>query len=105
MATLTAANSYRVGTHTSHDLGHPWRTMDPDFAYTKSGAKVRVAAVAEPTWGRIHWTQLRRLGIAEGTIGQWVREGYLFPELPRVYSIGHRSGPIEADLAEALLYT
>jgi very-short-patch-repair endonuclease len=78
--------------------------MDPDFVYTKWSAKVRVGATAEPTWGRIHWSQLRRLGVAEGTIAQWVREGYLFPRLPRVYAVGHNSGPIEASLAEALLY-
>jgi very-short-patch-repair endonuclease len=78
--------------------------MDPHFAYTKSASKVRVAEVAEPTWGRVHWSQLRRLGIAEGTIAQWVNEGYLHPKLPRVYAVGHCGGPIEADLAEALMF-
>lgn len=78
--------------------------MDPQFVYTNSSGKVRVAAVSESTWGRIHWTQLRALGIARGTIAQWVKEGYLFEEPPRVYSVGHRAGPVEADLASALLY-
>jgi very-short-patch-repair endonuclease len=78
--------------------------MCSDSAYTKFGSKVRVAEAAERTWGRIGWAQLRSLGIAEGTIAQWVKEGYLHQELPRVYSVGHRSGPVEADLAAALLY-
>lgn len=78
--------------------------MDPEFVYANHSAKVRVGAVAEQTWGRIHWAQLRRLGIAKGTIAQWMREGYLLPEHPRVYAVGHRSGSIEARLAAALLY-
>ena len=78
--------------------------MDPEFVYTNPSAKVRVGAVAEPTWGRVSWGQLRRLGIPKGSIAQWVKEGYLFEEHPRVYAVGHRGGPIEADLAAALLY-
>src|SRR5947209_16464386 len=70
----------------------------------ESSAKVRVAQVAEPTWGRVHWSQLCRLGIAKGTVAQWVTQGYLHQEHPRVYAVGHRSGPIEAHLAAALLY-
>jgi very-short-patch-repair endonuclease len=42
--------------------------------------------------------------VAEGTIARWVADGYLHPRLPRVYAVGHCAGPIEADLAEALLY-
>lgn len=78
--------------------------MDPDSHIRKSSAKVRVAAVAAPTWGRVHWTQLRRCGVPESTISRWADDGYLHEELPRVYSVGHRGGPIEADLATALLY-
>lgn len=78
--------------------------MDPQFVYTNHGAKVRVAAVADRLWARIHWSQLRALGVAKGTIAQWVTEGYLYQVHPRVYAVGHRAGPIEADLAAALLY-
>ena len=78
--------------------------MCPQFAYANSPSKVRVGAVAEPAWGRITWGQLRRLGVPKGTIARWVADGYLYEELPRVYSVGHRSGPIEAELATALLY-
>jgi very-short-patch-repair endonuclease len=67
-------------------------------------AKVRVGAVADNTWGRIAWSQLRRLGIAKSTIALWAADGYLHEKLPGVYAVGHRSGPIEAELAEALLY-
>jgi hypothetical protein len=79
------------------------RTMCPQFAYANSSNKVRVGAAAEQTWGRISWAQLRHLGIPRGTIARWVKDGYLYEELPRVYSVGHRAGPIEAKLATALL--
>jgi hypothetical protein len=69
-----------------------------------SGAKVRVAEVADPLWGRIHWTQLRACEIASTTIASWAAEGYLYEVYPRVYAVGHRSGPVEAELAAALLY-
>lgn len=78
--------------------------MCPEFAYANLPNKVRVAAAAEPTRGRISWAQLRRLGIPKGTIARWTTEGYLYEEYPRVYAVGHRSGPVEADLAAALLY-
>lgn len=78
--------------------------MDPHCDISQSSAKVRVAALAEPTWGRIHWRQLRRCGVPETTISSWVAGGYLHERLPRVYAVGHSAGPIEADLAEALLY-
>ncbi len=34
----------------------------------------------------------------------WVGAGYLFPTLPRVYSVGHHAPSVEGDLAAALLY-
>jgi len=52
----------------------------------------------------MHWAQLRECGIPESTISDWLADGYLFLIHPRVYAVGHRSGPIEADLAAALLY-
>jgi very-short-patch-repair endonuclease len=78
--------------------------MDAKFAYTNSSAKVRVGAAAESAWGRISWAQLMQLGVAKGTVAQWLKEGYLYEELPRVYSVGHRSGSVEANLSTALLY-
>jgi very-short-patch-repair endonuclease len=78
--------------------------MDPHCDISQSSAKVRVGAAAEPAWGRIHWSQLRALGVPETTISAWVNDGYLRPRLPRVYAVGHSAGPLEADLAEALLY-
>jgi very-short-patch-repair endonuclease len=78
--------------------------MDPNFDISKLSAKVRVAALAEDTWGRLSWAQLRDCGIAEATISHWTANGYLYEEHPRVYAVGHRTGPVEADLAAALLY-
>jgi very-short-patch-repair endonuclease len=52
----------------------------------------------------MRWDQLRGCGVSSSTISDWVAEGYLYEELPRVYSVGHRAGPMEADLATALLY-
>jgi very-short-patch-repair endonuclease len=42
--------------------------------------------------------------VPETTISAWVDDGYLHPRYPRVYAVGHSAGPIEADLAAALLY-
>jgi hypothetical protein len=42
--------------------------------------------------------------VGEATISAWLSDGYLHEELPGVYAVGHRSGPVEADLAAALLY-
>jgi very-short-patch-repair endonuclease len=52
----------------------------------------------------MHWTQLRERGVPSTTISRWATDGYLYEIYPRVYAVGHRSGPIEADLAAALLY-
>ena len=78
--------------------------MCPKSDISDYSHKVRVAAVAEPTWGRASWAQLRRCGVSSSTISSWTADGYLYEELPRVYSVGHRAGPIESDLATALLY-
>jgi very-short-patch-repair endonuclease len=66
--------------------------------------KARLGAVAERQWGRVSRAQLHGFGIAHGTIAQWVADGYLHRVHPGVYAVGHRAGPIEADLAAALLY-
>jgi predicted transcriptional regulator of viral defense system len=69
-----------------------------------SDAKVRVAAVAGGQNGRVRYDQLRGLGIGSATICRWVATGYLYPELPRVYAVGHAAPSVEGDLAGALLY-
>jgi predicted transcriptional regulator of viral defense system len=78
--------------------------MDPQSGISDFSAKVRVGAEAEKGWGRIHWSQLRDIGVPSSTISGWAADGYLYEVLPRVYAVGHPSGPIEADLAAALLY-
>jgi hypothetical protein len=78
--------------------------MLPRSGISDSSSKVRVAAAAEPMWGRIRWDQLRALGVSSSTISDWAAGGYLYEVYPRVYAVGHRSGPVEADLAAALLY-
>jgi very-short-patch-repair endonuclease len=78
--------------------------MEPNVVYPTFRDKVRLARVSEQQWGRVSRAQLRRLGVSSGTVAQWIAAGYLHPLHPRVYAVGHRSGPIEADLAAALLY-
>jgi very-short-patch-repair endonuclease len=74
------------------------------FSMLNPNAKVHVAAVADKAWGRVHWSQLCDLGVPKATISLWVSDGYLHEKLPGVYAVGHSAGPIEAELAEALLY-
>jgi|SRR5579884_216856 len=70
----------------------------------ESRRKSRLGAVAARQWGRVTWEQLRLLGVAESTISEWLRQGYLHRRLPRVYAVGHAAPTPEACLAEALLY-
>jgi hypothetical protein len=44
------------------------------------------------------------LGVSGRTIGRWRNTGYLHPELPRVYAVGHPGRSTESDLTAALLY-
>ena len=48
--------------------------------------------------------QLRALGVGEATISDWVGAGYLHPELPGVYAVGHPARSTESELAASLLY-
>ncbi len=54
--------------------------------------------------GRITWAQLKALGAADGTIGTWIKAGYLTRVLPKVYAVGHTAPSREADLWAAVLY-
>ena len=70
----------------------------------RSAAKDRVATLAAGQSGRIRYDQLRALGVGEATIVRWCHVGYLHPELPRVYAVGHAGRTTESDLTAALLY-
>jgi len=67
-------------------------------------AKVRVARLADRQSGRVSWAQLAALGIDRRVVSRWVGQGYLHPDLPRVYAVGHRAPSVEADLTAAVLY-
>ncbi len=63
-----------------------------------------MATRAESQFGRISRAQLQKLGVENRTVTRWLKEGYLFRELPRVYAVGSRAHTTESDLAAALLY-
>jgi very-short-patch-repair endonuclease len=63
-----------------------------------------VAERAEQQFGRISWGQMAELLVAPVTVARWVKDSYLFPELPHVYAVGSRARTTESDLAAALLY-
>jgi very-short-patch-repair endonuclease len=67
-------------------------------------AKVRVADVAGRQFGRIRADQLRAVDVSEPTLRRWVADGYLHPELPSVYAVGHAARSAESNLAAAVLY-
>ena len=67
-------------------------------------ARVRLGAIAGRQWGRVAWSQIRRLGVDRKAIARWKAQGYLHLVLPTVYAVGHRAPSYEADLAAALLY-
>jgi hypothetical protein len=52
----------------------------------------------------MRYDQLRELGVPDITIRRWRTDRYLHRVLPRVYAVGNPGGPIESDLAAALLY-
>lgn len=64
----------------------------------------KVQALAERQAGRVAWWQLMALGIDDAMVVRWAASGYLHPELPRVYAVGHRAPSVEADLWAAVLY-
>ena len=83
-------------------------STDGEWRFTsvmrRSDASRRVAARAAGQRGRIRYDQMRALGVGEATIVRWCRAGYLHPELPRVYAVGHPGRSTESDLAAAVLY-
>jgi very-short-patch-repair endonuclease len=82
--------------------------MSDDWRFSSGGrnriAKRDLAALADRQFGRVRWEQLLGMGIGRATICRWTADGYLYPELPRVYAVGHRTAGIEGQLAAALLY-
>jgi hypothetical protein len=67
-------------------------------------AKLRLGALAGRQFGRVRYDQVRATGVGKATISRWRDGGYLFPELPRVYAVGHPGRTRESDLAAAVLY-
>ena len=70
----------------------------------KQFAKDRVGRTAARQCGRVAWFQLRKLGVVDAVIHDWLNQGYLHPKLPGVYAVGHDAPSLEADLAAAVLY-
>jgi hypothetical protein len=54
--------------------------------------------------GRVSSKQLGLLGVTRQTAAKWVSGGYLYPELPGVYAVGHPGRTEESDLFAAVLY-
>jgi hypothetical protein len=71
---------------------------------TYASSKVRVAELAGPQFGRVTAAQLAHLGVWRSTIQSWTAAGYLFPELPGVYAVGHPGRSNASDLFAAVLY-
>src|SRR5947209_10272864 len=70
----------------------------------KRFAKDRVGRTAARQCGRVAWFQLRKLGVVDAVIHDWLNQGYLHPKLPGVYAVGHVAPSLEADLTAAVLY-
>lgn len=66
--------------------------------------RARVAAIADRQWGKVKWSQLIRAGAHKATVSRWIAGGYLHPDLPGIYAVGHTACGPEGDLAAALLY-
>jgi hypothetical protein len=76
----------------------------PRQPYGDKNAKVRVGALAGGQKGRVTTRQLELLEVSRQTAAKWVRSGYLYPELPGVFAVGHPGRSEESDLFTAVLY-
>ncbi len=66
--------------------------------------KVRVGQLASGQFGRVTRAQLLALGVPDRAVTRWAASGYLYPELPTVYAVGHPGRSEESDLFSAVLY-
>jgi hypothetical protein len=66
--------------------------------------RARVGDLASGQFGRVTAAQLRILRISKQTAWYWTTSGYLYPELPAVYAVGHPGRSEESDLFAAVLY-
>ena len=67
-------------------------------------AKDLVARLADRQNGRVSVAQLKAVGVASVAVARLVADGYLRPDLPRVYAVGHRAPSVEANVTAAVLY-
>lgn len=67
-------------------------------------AQLLAVEVASAQWGVIDAKQLRDCGITKRTTDSWLGRGRLHVRHAGVYSLGHRSIPVEGRLVAALLY-
>jgi hypothetical protein len=63
-----------------------------------------VGQLAELQFGRVSAAQLRLVRISKQTTWYWTKSGYLYPELPGIYAVGHAGRSEQSDLFAALLY-
>src|SRR5205807_667050 len=78
--------------------------LHPDGGAGEAEERARVGRTAARQCGRVAWFQLRKLGVVDAVIHDWLNQGYLHPKLPGVYAVGHDAPSVEADLAAAVLY-
>jgi very-short-patch-repair endonuclease len=79
-------------------VSEEWRIRNGS---SDANAKVRVGVLAGRQFGRVRVDQI---AVTRTTIARWVQGGYLHPELPGVYAVGHPGCTTESKLAAAILY-
>lgn len=65
---------------------------------------IRIVGLATRQAGVLARWQLKRLGMADGTMARWVRAGRLVRIHPSVYALGHSGIGVRGRLIAALLY-
>jgi hypothetical protein len=82
-------------------MPQPWH---PRHGYQDAHAKECVGRLAGRQFGRIASAQLRALELPRQRVFDWVRTGYLYPELPGIFAVGHPARSDESNLFAAVLY-
>lgn len=72
--------------------------------WSDRGASERAVFVADAQWGVIDVRQLQDCGIDKHTAGRWRRSNRLHHLFSTVYTLGHRSIPVEGWLTAAILH-